>query len=251
MSTPCPSSICGVWRQDWKRCESLCPLLTGLGMPLLSIACPVADSTRTTLRISCPQRDELLIVNKTLFGRNPTSVPLSGEEVETATRGGRKKFMLSGATWYPGSVGGGGTAQGLSGKVETSVVTCRLFQRGEGWSSRQERSVDPGNARVLVERNVLTRPGEKDVVIMRYFDKTDEVVDGSLGAVAGAGAGGKEGGKAGKTPFLGKSGKKICCSCPETKKTRDTCLVTRGEEACADLIEAHKACLRAEGFTIA
>jgi cytochrome c oxidase assembly protein subunit 17 len=51
-------------------------------------------------------------------------------------------------------------------------------------------------------------------------------------------------------PTLGKSGKKICCSCPETKKLRDECVVGRGEEHCADLIEAHKACLRAEGFTV-
>ena len=51
-------------------------------------------------------------------------------------------------------------------------------------------------------------------------------------------------------PVLGKSGKKICCSCPETKKPRDLCVVERGEDACAALIEAHKACLRAEGFTV-
>mmetsp|Transcript_3890 Transcript_3890/g.5144 ORF Transcript_3890/g.5144 Transcript_3890/m.5144 type:complete len:81 (+) Transcript_3890:83-325(+) len=48
----------------------------------------------------------------------------------------------------------------------------------------------------------------------------------------------------------GKSGKKICCSCPDTKKARDECIVTQGEEACAELISAHKACLRAEGFTV-
>ncbi|GLD99129.1 hypothetical protein PINS_up007848 [Pythium insidiosum] len=51
-------------------------------------------------------------------------------------------------------------------------------------------------------------------------------------------------------PVLGKSGKKICCSCPETKKARDLCVVTNGEENCKDVIEAHKACLRSEGFTI-
>ncbi|KAJ0412527.1 hypothetical protein ATCC90586_006894 [Pythium insidiosum] len=51
-------------------------------------------------------------------------------------------------------------------------------------------------------------------------------------------------------PVLGKSGKKICCSCPETKKARDLCVITNGEENCKDVIEAHKACLRSEGFTI-
>jgi cytochrome c oxidase assembly protein subunit 17 len=53
-----------------------------------------------------------------------------------------------------------------------------------------------------------------------------------------------------KKPALGKSGKKICCSCPDTKKLRDECVVQHGEEHCADLIEAHKVCLRAEGFTV-
>jgi cytochrome c oxidase assembly protein subunit 17 len=49
---------------------------------------------------------------------------------------------------------------------------------------------------------------------------------------------------------MGKSGKKICCSCPETKQIRDECVVTKGEEECATYIEAHKVCLRAEGFTV-
>jgi len=52
-------------------------------------------------------------------------------------------------------------------------------------------------------------------------------------------------------PKLGKfSGKKICCSCPGTKAARDECVVSNGERECADLIEAHKVCLRAEGFTV-
>jgi cytochrome c oxidase assembly protein subunit 17 len=51
-------------------------------------------------------------------------------------------------------------------------------------------------------------------------------------------------------PKLGKSGKKICCSCPETKLVRDTCVVTNGQEHCATEIEAHKACLRTEGFRV-
>ena len=53
-----------------------------------------------------------------------------------------------------------------------------------------------------------------------------------------------------KGPQLGKSGKKICCSCPDTKKLRDECVVMKGEENCADYIEAHKRCLRAEGFDV-
>jgi len=31
-------------------------------------------------------------------------------------------------------------------------------------------------------------------------------------------------------PMVGKSGKKICCSCPETRKPRDECVVLHGEE---------------------
>ena len=52
------------------------------------------------------------------------------------------------------------------------------------------------------------------------------------------------------SPKLGKSGKKICCSCPDTKKVRDECIVENGEEQCASYIEAHKECLRGEGFVV-
>ncbi|KAK8712320.1 hypothetical protein V6N13_147560 [Hibiscus sabdariffa] len=44
--------------------------------------------------------------------------------------------------------------------------------------------------------------------------------------------------------------KKICCACPETKKLRDECIVEHGEEACSKWIEAHRVCLRAEGFNV-
>jgi len=49
-----------------------------------------------------------------------------------------------------------------------------------------------------------------------------------------------------------KSGKKICCCCPETKKARDECVLMKGEEHddCKKLIEAHKICLREEGFDV-
>ena len=63
------------------------------------------------------------------------------------------------------------------------------------------------------------------------------------------GAGKNESAAAAK-PKVGKSGKKICCSCPETKKIRDECIAEKGPDACADLIEAHKICLRAEGFDV-
>jgi cytochrome c oxidase assembly protein subunit 17 len=46
--------------------------------------------------------------------------------------------------------------------------------------------------------------------------------------------------------------KKICCACPETKAPRDACTAEHGPESaiCAPLIEAHKKCLRAEGFAV-
>jgi cytochrome c oxidase assembly protein subunit 17 len=56
-----------------------------------------------------------------------------------------------------------------------------------------------------------------------------------------------------KTQKLGlTSGKPICCCCPDTKLLRDECVVHKGEEHadCLALIEAHKQCLRAEGFSV-
>lgn len=75
------------------------------------------------------------------------------------------------------------------------------------------------------------------------------------GAAAGAGSGASSGAGGGATaassgPKLGKSGKKICCSCPQTRKARDECIVLNGEDACRKFIEAHKVCLRQEGFHV-
>lgn len=66
---------------------------------------------------------------------------------------------------------------------------------------------------------------------------------------------------------VGPDGKKLkpCCACPETKRPRDECIMEKvfvimscqyinvhekGEENCGELIEAHKACMRALGFKI-
>ncbi|EDO41504.1 predicted protein [Nematostella vectensis] len=43
---------------------------------------------------------------------------------------------------------------------------------------------------------------------------------------------------------------KACCACPVTKKARDACIVEHGEEKCSYLIEAHKQCMRDQGFNI-
>ncbi|XP_022142851.1 cytochrome c oxidase copper chaperone 1-like [Momordica charantia] len=53
-----------------------------------------------------------------------------------------------------------------------------------------------------------------------------------------------------KSTTDGKPKKRICCACPETKKLRDECIVEHGEEACGKWIEAHRKCLRAEGFNV-
>ena len=41
-----------------------------------------------------------------------------------------------------------------------------------------------------------------------------------------------------------------CCACPETRKARDECILANGEEECQSFIEAHKECLRKEGFKV-
>lgn len=44
--------------------------------------------------------------------------------------------------------------------------------------------------------------------------------------------------------------KKICCACPETKSARDECVLMYGEDKCGSFIDAHKMCLRKEGFDV-
>lgn len=34
-----------------------------------------------------------------------------------------------------------------------------------------------------------------------------------------------------------------CPMCPETKVAAEQCIAVNGEEKCADLVEAHKACM--------
>ncbi|KAF5773808.1 putative cytochrome c oxidase copper chaperone, cysteine alpha-hairpin motif superfamily [Helianthus annuus] len=54
----------------------------------------------------------------------------------------------------------------------------------------------------------------------------------------------------GPTAAETKPKKKICCACPDTKKLRDECIVEHGESACSKWIEAHRLCLRSEGFNV-
>ncbi len=41
-----------------------------------------------------------------------------------------------------------------------------------------------------------------------------------------------------------------CCACPETRKTRDECILENGEANCTKFIEEHKECLRRHGFKV-
>lgn len=42
--------------------------------------------------------------------------------------------------------------------------------------------------------------------------------------------------------------KKICCTCPETKKSRDEC--TLFSDDCKLFIDIHQLCLKSHGFTV-
>ena len=66
----------------------------------------------------------------------------------------------------------------LSGSALNNVATikCRLYQRGDGWETRQERFVDPSDPSVLIERNVLESPNQEPIVVTRIFNKTEEDV---------------------------------------------------------------------------
>lgn len=144
----------GVWQQETHACESLCPFIAGLGMPGAQYVCPLIDAVSVTLRISCDDaRGEAQIVDKTVFGRNETRFKLDRSEEEVATRGGRKRFMMSG--WLDGP--------------DTIVIRCRLFQRGDGWETLMARTVLPDGR--LEELNVLRRPSQPDVTVRRYFTR--------------------------------------------------------------------------------
>ena len=156
----CPAALVGTWRIDARRSESLCPFVVGLGVPRL--ACPAIGllerTTELTIRCVGPDDRAIRIEDKTAFSsRNVTEVTCDGVETEKASKTGRKRFYLSGAT-APDS--------------NTSVVKCRLHQRGEGWETRQERRAVGENR--LRERNVLVRPGEEDVIVDRFFDRVEE-----------------------------------------------------------------------------
>eukprot|EP00434_Breviolum_minutum_P023115 symbB.v1.2.020392.t1/scaffold1715.1/size104970/2 len=144
-----PRRPVGRWRLDASKSESMRPYLTGLGMP--GFVAGIIDRIPVELHISV-EEGVLTVKDKTFFGENSTIITLGGEEVEKETRNKRKKFMLSAFESAP----------------EASLtVKCRLFQRGDGWSSLQSFSVDPEGA--LQERYILKRPESEDVVVTRFF----------------------------------------------------------------------------------
>jgi len=140
----------GEWRQIQARSESLAPFLSGLGVPWFAVK--LVDMIKVDLDISL-DGDLLKVVDKTLFGNNATEVVLGAVERETSTRSGRKRFMLSGFEEDTGRL----------------TVQCRLFQRGDGWATRQSWVVRGDG--LLQEQMVLVRPGEADVVVTRLFNR--------------------------------------------------------------------------------
>ena len=75
--------LAGVWEQDKSLCESMDTFLReGLGFPWFVSA--IADGVQTTLKITFPEDapGTCEIVDKTLFGRNQTTVVLGGPEYE-------------------------------------------------------------------------------------------------------------------------------------------------------------------------
>lgn len=160
----CPQA--GDWRQDRSRSESLAPFLAGLGVP--RFAAVFVDALRVDLHITCSD-GSLRVTDSTWFGRNTTEAVLGADEVERATRTGRKRFMLSGFE--------------DGGRL---VVQCRLFQRGDGWVSQQSWAVREDGC--LEEHMLLRRPGEQDVVVTRLFQRL--AAASGRHAVAAASAGG-------------------------------------------------------------
>ena len=101
----CPAALVGTWRIDARRSESLCPFVVGLGggarYRQLRRSLQETDRRARHLRHAAEpgEADRIVIEDKTaLSARNVTAVTLDGAEVERATKTGRRRFMLSGAT---------------------------------------------------------------------------------------------------------------------------------------------------------
>lgn len=150
-------AITGSWLQDKQRSESLAPFLKGLGVP--SFAVFFVDMITTTLDISFEEQNgEVTVIgnDQTIFGTNTTQVVIGGPEAERLTRNKRKKFMIS----------AGNDGIGI-------IINCRLFQRGDGWYTKQRWSIADDGA--LQEEMILCQPGLSDVVVNRYFNSVGEI----------------------------------------------------------------------------
>lgn len=137
----------GEWRQYGARSESLGPFLKGLGVPGFAVVMVDLLSTDLSIQVA---GSTLKVTDTTAFGANKTEVELGAPEVEKSTKTGRKKFMMSGFE------DGAGLA-----------VQCRLFQRGEGWYTKQTWEVDEEG--FLKESMQLQRPLEDDVTVVRTY----------------------------------------------------------------------------------
>lgn len=154
-------AVCGKWRLDKSKSESMQPYLTGLGMP--SFVARIIDAIPVDLEIKIAE-GELSVTDKTFFGDNVTKITLGGAEVEKETRGKRKKFMLS-------------AFEDLSSDgLRQVTVKCRLHQRGEGWYSLQSFTYleDQG---ILRECYALYRPTGENAHVTRIFRSLEGASD--------------------------------------------------------------------------
>ena len=73
------TDLAGIWLQDMASCESMDEFLQlGLGFPWF--VSKLADNVQTTLKITFPKPESCVIVDKTMFGRNETTVEFGAPE---------------------------------------------------------------------------------------------------------------------------------------------------------------------------
>lgn len=136
------TGIQGSWTQDVARSESMQPFLEGLGIPWFLAY--FIDYVTVDLDISIDESSgQIQMTDWTWLGSNVTNLTLAAPEVERVTRGGRKKFMLSGY---------------LDDEVLT--IKCRLFQRGPGWYTLQSFKAIGDRGNILQEQYSLYKPAD-------------------------------------------------------------------------------------------
>ncbi|CAJ1951527.1 unnamed protein product [Sphenostylis stenocarpa] len=133
-------------------------------------------------------------------------------------------------------------------RSDTAAVVQRNPGRRPSAAARQKTQLL--RRRKLPVAAQSTKPSLLLVVFRGYKTMSGVQLQSSSPALAIQGSQKNESSVTGATGAETKPKKKICCACPDTKKLRDECIVEHGEAACAKWIEAHRLCLRAEGFNV-